>query len=60
MESWRLRLGLAFRITRAHELVIGGGREVRRELTFRLIDGTDIRTAASDALFTGIRWRWSR
>ena len=60
MESWRLRISLALRITRAHELVIGGGREMRREFTFRLIDGTDIRTAASDAVFTGIRWRWSR
>ena len=58
MESWRLRLGLAFRIARRHEVVISGGREVRREFEFRLIDGTDIRTRASDTVFTGIRWRW--
>lgn len=60
MESWRLRLGLAFRIARAHELIIGGGREVERKFAFRLIDGADIRTAASDATFTRIGWRWRR
>ena len=60
MESWRLRLGLAFRITQAHELIIGGGREVQREFAFRLIDGTDIRTEASNATFTRIGWRWRR
>ena len=60
MESWRLRVGLAFRITPAHELIISGGREVRRAFTFRLVDGTDVRTEASHAAFTGIRWRWRR
>ena len=60
MESWRLRAGLAFRISRGHELMISTGREMRREFAFRLVDGTDVRTAASDAAFTGIRWRWRR
>ena len=60
MESWRLRLELALQITRAHELVIGGGHEVGREFAFRLEDGTDLRTSASDTTFTGIRWRWRR
>ena len=60
MESWRLSLGLAFRVARAHELIVSGGRDVRREFGFRLIDGTDVRTAASDAVFTRIRWRWMR
>ena len=60
MESWRLRLGLAIRITHAHELVISGGREVQREFAFRLIDGTDLQTGASGTAFTGVRWRWSR
>ena len=60
MESWRLRLGLAFRITHAHELIIGGGREVQREFAFRLLDGTDIRTEAGNAAFTRIGWRWRR
>ncbi len=60
MESWRLRLGLAFRITHAHELIIGAGREVRRKFAFRLIDGTDLQTGASGTAFTGVRWRWSR
>ena len=60
MESWRLRLGLAFRITHAHDLIIGAGQEVQREFGFRLIDGTDIRTEASNATFTRIGWRWRR
>lgn len=60
MESWRLRLGLAFRITHAHELIIGGGREIQREFAFRLIDDTDIRTEAGNATFTRIGWRWRR
>ena len=60
MESWRLRLGLVFRITHAHELIIGAGREVRRKFAFRLIDGTDLQTGASGTAFTGVRWRWSR
>lgn len=60
MESWRLRLGLAFRITHAHELIINGGREVQREFAFRLIDDTDIQTEASSATFAGIGWRWYR
>lgn len=60
MESRRLRLGMAFRITPAHELMIGGGREVQREFAFRLIDGTDIRTEAGNAAFARIGWRWRR
>ncbi|MDE0224474.1 MAG: DUF6268 family outer membrane beta-barrel protein [Gammaproteobacteria bacterium] len=60
MESWRLRVGLAFRINHAHELIIGGGREVQREFAFRLIDGTDLRTEAGNATFTRIGWRWRR
>lgn len=60
MESWRLRLALAFRVTHAHELIIGGGRETQREFAFRLIDGTDIRTEAGNATFTRIGWRWHR
>ena len=60
MESWRLRVELAFRIAHAHELIIGGGREVQREFAFRLIDDADIRTGAGNATFTGIGWRWHR
>ena len=60
MKSWRLRLGLALRVTRAHELGFGVGREIRREFAFRLGDGTELRTDAADATFTGIRWRWTR
>ena len=60
VKTWRLSLEMAFQITRAHELSIGGGREVGRRFAFRLEDGTDLRTRAGDATFTGIRWRWSR
>ena len=60
MESWRFSLEVALQVTRAHELIIGGGREVRREFAFRLEDGTDLRRRARDTTFTGIRWRWLR
>ena len=59
-ESWRFSLEVALQVTRAHQLIIGGGREVRREFAFRLEDGTDLRTRARDTTFTGIRWRWLR
>ena len=60
MASWRFRIELALQITHAHELIFGGGREVRRKFVFRLEDGNDLRTGASDTTFTGIRWRWRR
>ena len=60
LESWRLSLGLSLQVTPAHALIIGGGREVRRQFAFRLDDGTEIQTRAGDAAFAGIRWRWRR
>lgn len=60
MEGWRFGIAMTLQITRAHELIVGGGREVRRRFAFRQDDGTDLRTGAGDATFTGVRWRWSR
>ena len=53
--GWRYGVGLTFAATAKHRLTAIVEREVRRSFSFRLEDGSDVRTEASAAWLLGVR-----